>query len=52
MFKVNSQDQIEIGTTMNIGNFEFDADSGLVTFADMPVTSASSIGILKVMFSK
>jgi len=44
MFKVNSENQIEVGATLNIGTFEFAADSGLVTFADMPVTSDASIG--------
>ena len=44
MFKVNTNDQIELGATLNIGNFEFDPDSGLVTFVDMPVTSTPSAG--------
>ncbi len=44
MFKVNVNDTIELGTTMSINSFEFETDSGLVTFADMPVTSSASIG--------
>jgi len=44
MFKVNSANQIEVGAPLNIGSFEFTADSGLVTFVDMPVTSSASIG--------
>ncbi|MFH0845893.1 MAG: tail fiber domain-containing protein [Patescibacteria group bacterium] len=44
MFKVNTSNQIEVGAPLNIGSFEFTPDSGLVTFADMAVTSASPIG--------
>ncbi len=44
MFRVNANNQIEVGGPLMIGSFEFAADSGLVTLADMPVTSASSIG--------
>lgn len=44
MFKVNSNNQIEVGAALNIGSFEFTPDSGLVSFLDMPVTSASAIG--------
>ena len=44
MFKVNSENQIEVGAALNIGSFEFSADSGLVTFVDMPVTSDADIG--------
>ena len=44
MFKVNSENQIEVGAALNIGSFEFAADSGLVTFADMPVTADASAG--------
>jgi len=43
MFKVNSENQIEVGAALNIGTFEFAADSGLVTFADMPVTSDAAV---------
>ncbi|MDX9779346.1 MAG: hypothetical protein RBT30_03855, partial [Patescibacteria group bacterium] len=41
IFKVNANDEIEIGGALNIGNFQFPADSGFNTFVDMPVTSAS-----------
>ena len=44
MFKINANDQIEVGAPLNIGSFEFSPDSGLVTFVDMPVSSASSLG--------
>ena len=44
MFKVNSSNQIEVGAPLNIGSFEFSPDSGLVTFVDMPVTSAPAAG--------
>ncbi|MFA5131423.1 MAG: hypothetical protein WC467_03270 [Patescibacteria group bacterium] len=44
MFKVNANDQIEVGAPLNIGSFEFSPDSGLVTFVDMPVTSAALNG--------
>jgi hypothetical protein len=44
MFKVNANDQIEVGAPLNIGSFEFSPDSGLVSFVDMPVTSAATAG--------
>jgi hypothetical protein len=44
MFKVNANNQIEVGAPLNIGSFEFSPNSGLVTFADMPVTSAAPLG--------
>ncbi|MDP3836735.1 MAG: hypothetical protein Q8Q67_01405, partial [bacterium] len=44
MFKVNANDEIEIGGALNIGQFQFAADSGFNTFVDMPVTSASPAG--------
>ena len=44
MFKVNANNQIEVGAPLNIGSFEFSEDSGLVTFADMPVSAAPTIG--------
>jgi hypothetical protein len=44
MFKVNASDQIEVGAPLNIGSFEFSPDSGLVSFVDMPVTSAVASG--------
>ncbi len=44
MFKVNSNNQIEVGAALNIGSFEFTPDSGLVSFLDMPVTSSSAVG--------
>jgi hypothetical protein len=44
MFRVNSDNQIEVGGPMLIGAFEFAPDSGLVTLADMPITSASANG--------
>lgn len=44
MFKVNASNQIEVGAPLNIGSFEFSPDSGLVTFVDMPVTSAPAAG--------
>ena len=44
MFKVNSNNQIEVGAPLSIGSFEFASDSGLITFVDMPVTSSASIG--------
>ncbi|GAH21245.1 unnamed protein product [marine sediment metagenome] len=44
MFKVNENDAIELGATLNIGSFEFNEDSGLVTFVDMPVSSTPAAG--------
>ncbi|MFA6514618.1 MAG: hypothetical protein WCT50_05070, partial [Patescibacteria group bacterium] len=47
MFKVNANDQIEVGAPLNIGSFEFSPDSGFVTFADMPVTAIPTAGTLE-----
>jgi hypothetical protein len=47
MFKVNSNNQLEFGTAINAGNFEFAPDSGLNTFVDMAVTSASAPGTVQ-----
>jgi hypothetical protein len=47
MFKVNSDNQIEVGGTLNVGNFEFSEDSGLVTFVDMPVSSTPALGTVE-----
>jgi len=44
MFRVNADNQIEVGGTLNIGSFEFSEDSGLVSFVDMPVTSSAPAG--------
>nr|MDA3802703.1 hypothetical protein [Patescibacteria group bacterium] len=44
MFKVNTNNQIEVGAPLLIGPLEFAADSGLISFIDMPVTSASVSG--------
>jgi hypothetical protein len=47
MFKVNSNNQLEFGTAINAGNFEFAPDSGLNTFVDMAVTSAPAPGTVQ-----
>jgi hypothetical protein len=44
MFKVNTNNQIEVGAPLLIGPLEFAADSGLVSFLDMPVTSGALVG--------
>jgi uncharacterized protein (TIGR02145 family) len=44
MFKVNTNNQIEVGAPLLIGPLEFAPDSGLVSLVDMPVTSASPAG--------
>ncbi|BFD24885.1 MAG: hypothetical protein JST_000194 [Candidatus Parcubacteria bacterium] len=44
MFKVNTNNQIEVGAPLLIGPLEFAPDSGLVSLVDMPVTSASPVG--------
>ncbi|NCD06116.1 MAG: tail fiber domain-containing protein [Spirochaetia bacterium] len=44
MFKVNSSDQIEVGSSLLIGPLEFAADSGMISFIDMPVTSSATSG--------
>ncbi len=41
MFRLNTNNQIEVGAPLILGSFEFAPDSGLVSFVDMPVTSAS-----------
>ncbi|MDD4444147.1 MAG: hypothetical protein PHP81_03710, partial [Patescibacteria group bacterium] len=45
MFKVNTNNQIEVGAPLLIGPLEFAANSGLVSFLDMPVTSAAALGL-------
>jgi hypothetical protein len=44
MFRVNTSDELEVGTTLNSGPLEFEADSGVVTAMNLPVTDASSDG--------
>ena len=41
MFKVNSSDQIQVGSSLSIdGYLQFPADAGVVTIADMPLTGS------------
>ncbi len=47
MFKVNSNNQLELGTAINAGTFEFAPDSGFNTFADMAVTSDPAVGTVE-----
>jgi len=47
MFKINSNNQLEIGASINSGTFEFAPDSGLNTFVDMAVTSAPAVGTIE-----
>ncbi len=44
MFKVNPNNEIDVGGTLNIGTLSFSEDSGLVTAMDMPVSSAALTG--------
>jgi len=44
MLKVNTDDEIETGASLLVGNYEFEEDSGAVTFVDMPVSSTPSAG--------
>jgi len=44
MFKVNDDDEIQVGGTLVAGNYNFVEDSGVVTFVNMPVSAASSDG--------
>ena len=44
MFKLNTNNQIEVGAPLLIGPLEFAADSGLVSFLDMPITASSPLG--------
>ncbi|MBN2854230.1 hypothetical protein JXK06_01705, partial [Patescibacteria group bacterium] len=43
MFRVNTNNQIEVGAPLLINQFQFAADSGYNTFVDMPVTAAASL---------
>jgi hypothetical protein len=47
MFKVNSNNQLELGTAINAGTFEFAPDSGFNTFVNMAVTSAPTVGTVE-----
>ena len=44
MFKVNPNNEIDVGGTLNIGTLSLSEDSGLVTLVNMPVSSATSAG--------
>lgn len=44
IIKVNTDNEAEIGVTMNIGTIEVEDDAGAVTVIDMGVTSASADG--------
>ena len=44
MFKLNANNQIEVGAPLLIGPLEFAANSGLVSFLDMPITASSPSG--------
>jgi len=44
MFQVNSDDEIDVGATLNIGTLEFPEDAGIVTAMNMPVSSTPSDG--------
>ena len=43
MFRVNTNNQIEVGASLLINQFQFAADSGYNTFVDMPVTAAAPL---------
>ncbi len=43
LFKLNANNQIEMGAPLNVSNFQFAPDSGFNTFVDMPVTNASPL---------
>jgi hypothetical protein len=47
MFKVNTNNQLEFGTAINAGNFEFAPDSGFNTFVDMAVTALPTAGTIE-----
>jgi len=47
MFKVNTNNQLELGTAINAGNFEFAPDSGFNTFVDMAVTATPTAGTIE-----
>jgi len=44
VIRVNSDDEIDIGAKLNIGEIEAYPDSGLVVLCDLPVTSNSPDG--------
>jgi len=45
--KVNSDDEIEFGTAINIGTLDLSDDSGLVTLVDMGVTATPGSGTVE-----
>ena len=44
MFKVNEDNQIDVGGTLNIGTLSLAEDSGPVTLINMPVSSTPTAG--------
>jgi len=44
MFKLNSSDEIELGTTLNVGTMTVDDDSGAVVVLNMPVSADPADG--------
>ncbi|HMB17360.1 MAG TPA: hypothetical protein VKO61_00400, partial [Candidatus Paceibacterota bacterium] len=44
MFKVNTDDEIEVGGTLNIGTIELSEDSGAVGLVNMPVSATPAAG--------
>ncbi len=47
IFKVNANDELEIGGALNVGQFQFAEDSGFNTFVDMPVSAAPGAGAIE-----
>jgi len=44
MFKVNEDNEIDVGGTLNIGTLSLTEDSGAVTLVNMPVSSTPTAG--------
>jgi len=44
IIKINTNDEIELGATFNVGSLEAAEDSGAVTLFDMPVSSTPTLG--------
>jgi hypothetical protein len=45
MFKVNTDDEIDVGATLNVGPIELVEDSGVVTLVNLPVSATPSAGV-------
>ena len=47
MLRVNANDELELGGSLNIGQFQFSEDSGFNTLVDMPVSALPAVGTVE-----